>query len=51
MAVGSLLVYTIILLVVGHSQLVVSHTSESNVNKLGTIAILQDHAGKFTTTT
>ena len=33
MAVGSLLVYTIILLVVGYSQLVVSHTSG---NKLGT---------------
>ena len=32
----SLSVFAIIVLVVGYSQLVVSHTSESNVNKLGT---------------
>ena len=41
MAVNNLLVSTIIVLVVGYSQLVVSHTSEletlfSCVNKLGT---------------
>ena len=36
MTVHSLLVYTIIVLVVGYGQLVVSHTSESNVTKLGT---------------
>ena len=35
MTIYSLLVYTIIVLVIGYSQLVVSHSSESNVNKLG----------------
>ena len=36
MIADSLLVYTIIVLVIGYSQLVVSQTGESNGNKLGT---------------